>query len=376
MSKVDVLVVDDSALMRKMISEIISSHPFINPKDTAINGKVALNKLKRDPNFDVILLDIEMPEMDGLQFLEEFQKLNLDIPVIVVSSFAKRGAEITMRALSLGAKDFVTKPSGPISLDIEKVKNDVIEKVLVWGLNRKKIRESMPSVHIAENLKLVEEKPVEFTSPPIEEVVRRKKIKPKVIGIGISTGGPPAIRKMLAKIRGDFPVGIVIAQHMPENFTAEFAKSLASSFPHLDIREAKDYDTVIPGRVIIAKGGKHITVNEVEGKVFVRIVEDSSYSFRPSADLLFESIATNIGKDAIGIIMTGMGSDGAKGLKKLHDVGGITIAQDEKSSTIFGMPKSAIKAGAVDFVWSLDEMVPNLYNLLAALGFEPRTQGL
>lgn len=370
------LIVDDSALMRKMISEIIGSHPFINPKDTAINGKVALNKLKKDPNFDVILLDIEMPEMDGLQFLEEFQKLNLDIPVIVVSSFAKRGAEITMRALSLGAKDFVTKPSGPISLDIEKVKNDVIERVLVWGLNRKKIRESMPSVHIAENLKLVEEKPVEFNSPPIEEVVRRKKIKPKVIGIGISTGGPPAIRKMLAKIRGDFPVGIVIAQHMPENFTAEFAKSLASSFPHLDIREAKDYDTVIPGRVIIAKGGKHITVNEVEGKVFVRIVEDSSYSFRPSADLLFESIATNIGKDAIGIIMTGMGSDGAKGLKKLHDVGGITIAQDEKSSTIFGMPKSAIKAGAVDFVWSLDGIVPNLYNLLAALGFEPRTQGL
>lgn len=376
MSKVDVLVVDDSALMRKMISELIGSHPFINPKDTAINGKVALNKLKKDHNYDVILLDIEMPEMDGLQFLEEFSKLNLDIPVIVVSSFAKRGAEITMKALSLGAKDFVTKPSGPISLDIEKVRNEIIEKVLVWGLNRKKVREPLPNVQIAENLKLVEERPVEFISPPIEEVVLTKRIRPKVIGIGISTGGPPAIRKMLSQIGNDFPVGIVIAQHMPENFTAEFAKSLASSFPHLDIREARDYDAVVPGRVLIAKGGKHITVHEVEGKVFVRIVEDDSYSFRPSADLLFDSIATNIGKDAIGIVMTGMGSDGAKGLKRLHDTGAITIAQDEKSSTIFGMPKSAIKAAAVDFVWSLDEMVPNLYTLLAALGFEPRTQGL
>ena len=376
MDKIDVLVVDDSALMRKMISEILSSHPFINPKDTAINGKIALNKLKKDRSYDVILLDIEMPEMDGLQFLEELPKLNVDIPVIVVSSFAKRGAEITMKALNLGAKDFVTKPSGPISMDIGKVRNEIVEKVLVWGLNAKKTKEAIPSIHIEDSFKLVEQKPLEFVSLPIEEVVSRKRIKPKVIGIGISTGGPPAIRRMLSQIRKDFPIGIVIAQHMPENFTSEFANSLLASFPDLDIREAKDYDTIIPGRVLIAKGGKHITVNEVEGKVFVRIVEDDNLSFKPSADLLFESMAVNIGRDAIGIIMTGMGSDGAKGLKKLYNKGAITIAQDEKSSVIFGMPKSAIKEGAVDFVWSLDEMVSNLYALLAALGFEPRTQGL
>lgn len=364
MSKIDVLVVDDSALMRKMISDILSSHPMINPKDTAINGKVALNKLKKN-TYDVILLDIEMPDMDGIQFLEEYAKLNIDLPVIILSSFAKRGAEITIKALSLGAKDFITKPSGPISMDIEKVRNEILEKVLVWGMKRtSSIRQA---VEITPSLAVVESKPITFENPPISEVVSKKRIKPKLIAIGISTGGPQTIRKFLSSIGNQLPIGIVIAQHMPEFFTAEFAKSLSNAYPHFSVVESKDFELVLPNKIIVARGGKHIVVGLMEGKVFVRNVDDGRFSFRPSVDLLFDSIAENIGKDAIAIIMTGMGSDGSKGLKKLHDAGAITIAQGEKSSVIFGMPKSAIKNGAVDFVWEIEEMGKNLNHLLSLL---------
>lgn len=364
MKKIDVLVVDDSALMRKMVSEILATHPLINPKDTAINGKIALNKVLKN-DYDIILLDIEMPEMDGLQFLEEFSKVGKDIPVVILSSFAKRGAEITIKALSMGAKDFVTKPSGPISMDIAKVKNEIFEKVLVWGLKRSEKVKS--SVDITESFSVVESSPVSFVNPPISDLASKKPIKPKFMAIGISTGGPPAIRKLLSGIDKDFPLGIVIAQHMPEFFTQEFAKSLSVSYPYLNIVESRDFDLISPGKVIIAKGGKHIIVNSSEGKCFVRVIEDNRFVFKPSVDLLFDSIAENVGKDVIGIIMTGMGSDGAKGLKKLHDKGAITIAQGEKSCTIFGMPKSAIKLGAVDFVWELDEMVGNIKHLLSFL---------
>ncbi|MCX8029490.1 MAG: chemotaxis-specific protein-glutamate methyltransferase CheB [Brevinematales bacterium] len=365
MDKIEVLVVDDSALMRKMISDILSSHPMIEAKDTAINGKVALNKLKKN-TYDVILLDIEMPEMDGLQFLDEYIKLGINTPVIILSSFAKRGAEVTIKALSLGAKDFITKPSGPISIDIEKVKNQILEKVLVWGLKSPRNTKT-EDVEITPNLSIVETKHVEFRNPSIREVVAKKNILPKVLGIGISTGGPPTIRKFLSSLGNNFPLGIVIAQHMPEFFTSEFAKSLELSFPHFTIVESKEYDIVVPGKIIIAKGGKHIIIDSKDNRVFTRTVDDDRFIFRPSVDMLFESMANSLGRNAIGIIMTGMGSDGAKGLKKLHDAGAITIAQGEKSSVIFGMPKSAIKMSAVDFVWELDEMGQNLNQLLSLL---------
>lgn len=364
MDKINVLVVDDSALMRKMISEILSIHPLINPKDTAINGKIALNKLKKD-TFDIVLLDIEMPEMDGIQFLEEYSKLNLGVPVVILSSFARRGAEITMKALSLGAKDFITKPSGPISMDIEKVKNEIIEKVLVWALRN---RGNSPVNNNTSTLIKEREifKPIKFDNPLITEVVSKKSINPRLIAIGVSTGGPSAIRQLLSEVDKDFP-GIVIAQHMPEFFTAEFAKSLSNSFTDLTIVEARDFDLVVPGKVIIAKGGKHLEVHLKENKLFVKIVENDKLNFKPSVDLLFESIARNVGKDAIGIIMTGMGSDGARGLKELRDKGAITIAQGEKSCVIFGMPRSAIEREAVDFVWELEEMGQNLKTLLNLL---------
>lgn len=369
MKKIEVLVVDDSALMRKMVSDILSSHPMIHPKDTAINGKVALNKIMKN-DYDIILLDIEMPEMDGIQFLEEYSKVGKNIPVIILSSFAKRGAEITIKALSLGAKDFITKPSGPISMDINKVRNEILEKVLIWGIRRSvEVKESgvKGSVSVDENLNIVKEEKIVFNNPSIYEVVSKKKIFPKLLAIGISTGGPPALRKLLSELDNDFPLGIVIAQHMPELFTAEFAKSLSEFLRNFTVVEAKDFESIVPGKVIIAKGGKHTIVDKKNGECFVRVIEDDRFVFKPSCDLLFDSIAYSVGKDAIGVIMTGMGSDGARGLKKLHDVGGITIAQDEESSTIFGMPKSAIKIGAVDFVWGLNEMALNLKKIVSLL---------
>ncbi len=367
---IDVLIVDDSALMRKMVSEFLDSVEGINPKATAINGKFALERLKKD-TFDVIILDLEMPEVDGIAFLEEFRKLDMDIPVIILSSFAKKGAEITFKALSLGAKDFITKPSGPISLDLEKVRNQIIEKVLLWGTKKKEKRSDF-EISVSDNKVIIStpEEKITFKNPPIYEVATLKKITPEIVAIGISTGGPPALRKFFSDLNPDFPLGIIVAQHMPELFTKEFANSLQRSFPHFEIIEGSDYDEIKKGRIIISPGGKHTIVDKIENKLVIRVLPPDSYksSFRPSVDFLFESLEKAVGPNGIGIIMTGMGADGAKGLKKWHNTGAITIAQDEESSTIFGMPKSALKLGAVDFTWNLSEMAENLSTLIRYLG--------
>lgn len=368
-TKIDVLIVDDSALMRKMISDFLFSHPSINPKATALNGRFALDRLKKD-KFDVILLDLEMPEVDGISFLEEFAKNGIDIPVIILSSFAKKGAEITMKALSLGAKDFITKPSGPISTDLGKVKNQIIEKTLIWGTYKKRKSSNFEVLPTLEKVE-VKAEILEFSNPPIYEIATKKSINPKLLVIGVSTGGPAALRTLLFNLGDNFPIGIVIAQHMPEFFTKEFANSLDNFLHHFDVVEASSFDEVKKGRILIAPGGRHIKVSsQPDGKVFVEIISAEKYNspFRPSVDLLFESTASGVGKDVIGIIMTGMGSDGSRGLKKLHDVGAITIAQDELSCVIFSMPKNAIKVGAVDFVWSLGEISENLKMLLRYLG--------
>jgi two-component system chemotaxis response regulator CheB len=355
--EISVLVVDDSALMRNLISRMIEDTPGLTVAEKAMNGQFALQKIPR-VNPDVIVLDLEMPEMNGIEFLKERKKLGIDIPVVILSSIAAKGAEVTMEALSLGASDFVQKPSGSISEDIHVVRDNVVGKLLGYGgayrrLKGKKVltpseydakTPSAKSSDIAVHFKLAAAAPITPASPPAQV---RKPGKTEIIAIGISTGGPDALRVVFSKLDPDLSVPIVVVQHMPAGFTNEFAKSLDRICP-LEVKEAEDGDEIRPGRIIIAQGNKHL---EVEKKPFSQVVRLSDAPLvsghRPSADVLFASVAMNYSNNALGVIMTGMGRDGAQHLGTMYKEGGMTLGQDEQSAVVYGMPRVAYELGHV-----------------------------
>ncbi len=370
---IKVLVVDDSALMRKLISQMVEEHPSIKVVGTAINGRFALEKIpKLKP--DVILLDLEMPEMNGIEFLKELRKTDWSkfVSVVIVSSLARKGSEITMEALSLGADDFVSKPSGNISLDINLVRDELIEKVIVYGTKVKRRKASMgveePKGQIPIPDKIdTEIKPAkkfvfshheESVEIPdyieAEHLAKKKHINPYAVLIGISTGGPNALREILPVFPQDFPLPILVVQHMPPGFTREFAKSL-NSVCYLEVKEAEDEDLIKRGRILVAPGGKQMKIRKIQTINIVNITNDPPMNgHKPSVDYMYFSAAEAWGRNVIAVIMTGMGKDGAKGMKKLHDLGAITVAQDRETSVVWGMPKSAVKLKGVDVVLPLN----------------------
>jgi len=345
MKKVRVLVVDDSALMRKVIPRMLGADPEIEIVGTAMDGVFALTKIK-DLKPDVITLDMNMPRMDGIETLRHIVE-DFGIPTIVVSSLAKRDAELTFRALDIGAFDFVTKPQNAISVHIEEIDSELIEKVKAAAKSpvaRLRIRKERP---LARN---ESKKAPASTSPD------------KVLAIGISTGGPNALSYLLPGLPQDFPAAIVIVQHMPAGFTEMFATRLNASCA-IEVKEAKDGDLALPGRALIAPGDRHIRIKrQALGTIAILSNAPSVNGHRPSADVLFHSVALEYGKDATGLIMTGMGSDGAEGIGEIMGHGGFTIAQDEKSSVVFGMPKAAIDRKYVRQVVSLEDMGDFLIN--------------
>lgn len=365
MEQIDVLIVDDSALVRQLLTEILKEQPLINRIDTAINGYFALKRLEKR-SYDVILLDIEMPQMNGLEFLEEYNKRGYDIPVIIVSSYTKKGSEITIKALQLNAKDFIEKPGGPITNELEKIKTELIQKILFWGLKHKQKSIETTKKYLSEEiLEEIQPETIEFTNPTIDELLKEKLIYPKALLIGASTGGPKALKTVLSGLSHNFPLPIFIVQHMPPNFTREFAENLNSSIPHLEIKEAEGMEKPRAGLVLIAPGGKHL---KLEGNVneFFAVVDTETppvNGHKPSVDVLFSSASEVLKKHAIAVILTGMGKDGAMGMKKLREKGAITIAQSERTCVVFGMPKQAIKLGAVDLVLDLEE-IPKYINLI------------
>lgn len=349
---VSVLVVDDSALMRNLISKIVEATPGLVVADKAMNGVFALQKIPRcDP--DVIVLDLEMPEMNGIEFLKERQRLGIDVPVVILSSLAKKGAQVTMEALALGAADFITKPSGSTSSDIHTVAGELARLLLAHGAQHRRQRgkdflryefeaperlfEPAPLLDASAKSKPKAEAPKPLRQPgPIE-----------VIAIGISTGGPNALREVFSRIAPDLSQPIVVVQHMPPGFTEEFAKSLDRICP-LDVKEAADGDLVRSGRILIAPGDKHLLVEKRSLGAVARLSDLPPVNgHRPSADVLFESVAKNYGNRAMGVIMTGMGRDGARELGSIYREGGITLGQDEASSVVYGMPKAAFEMGHV-----------------------------
>ena len=344
-NRVRVLVVDDSALMRKLIPQILERDPSIEVVGTAMDGSFGLRKLE-ELRPDVITMDLDMPRVDGMEMLRQIARKSR-VPVIVVSSLSTVGASLTFKALALGAFDFVTKPRSAMHADLEEIAADLVSKVKVAaqvGLKR-------PDASFPEVTKRVK-----------KQLPRNRKHAEKIIAIGISTGGPNALQYVLAQVPATLPASIVVVQHMPEGFTELFARRLDDCCA-MEVKEAQNGDILYAGRVLIAPGNKHLKVRRTTlGDVATLSDEPKCNGHRPSADILFRSVA-GFGSDAIGVIMTGMGEDGADALGEIKNAGGITLAQDERSCVVFGMPKTAIERGNVMRVVPLDSIAGALISL-------------
>ena len=344
------MVVDDSAMMRNLVGKIIDADNACEVVGKAMNGDFALRKLD-SAKPEVIVLDLEMPEMNGIEFLQERRKRKIDIPVIVLSSIAERGAKVTMDALSLGASDFILKPSGSVSTDIHKVADQLTELVRSLGTeyrlrHRTAARAEATTPRPAAKAAAPRREPAKPSSPAVPP----PGVTPgpiKIVAIGISTGGPNALRKVFALIPASLPVPIVVVQHMPPGFTTEFAKSLDRVCP-MAVSEVSDGDRMEAGHIYIAPGDRHITVVRNGAFGTLRVNEDPPRNgHRPSADVLFQSVAQQFANHTLGVIMTGMGKDGAEELGNIIRKGGMTVGQDEETSVVYGMPKVAFELGHV-----------------------------
>jgi two-component system chemotaxis response regulator CheB len=348
--KIKVLIVDDSALIRSVMSEIIGSQSDMEVVGVAPDPLVAREMIKR-LNPDVLTLDVEMPKMDGLDFLEKLMRLR-PMPVLMVSSLTERGSEITMRALELGAVDFVTKPKLSIQSGMREYTELISDKIRAAAKARIKPRTLQAA-----------------GKPPgaLPQIRNPLTSSEKLIIIGASTGGTEAIREFLMQMPSDCP-GILIAQHMPEGFTTSFARRL-DSLCKISVREAAGDERVLPGHAYIAPGHSHLLLAR-SGANYVTRVEQSApvNRHRPSVDVLFRSAALAAGKNAVGVILTGMGKDGALGMVEMKTAGAHNFAQDEASCVVFGMPREAIALGAVHEVGPLGALPGMVLGYLATHG--------
>ncbi|WP_409292310.1 chemotaxis response regulator protein-glutamate methylesterase [Peribacillus sp. SCS-37] len=355
MEPIKVLVVDDSAFMRKLITGFLEEDPRTMVAGTARNGKEALQKVK-ELKPDVVTLDIEMPLMDGLEALKMIMEA-CPVPCIMLSSTTTAGADNTMKAIELGAFDFVPKPSGPISLDLEKVKCSLLDKVA--EASRMDVKQLMRA-RARGRRQMLYPMPQTNGMPEIDKNFAGIK---KVICIGTSTGGPGALQHVLSSLPEDIGVPILIVQHMPEGFTASLAKRL-NTLSRIIVKEAEDGELLLKGTAYIAPGGFHLKVRKA-GLSLAAVLsrEKPRQGHRPSVDVLFESLAEQQDYAKIAVIMTGMGHDGSKGLKALKTSGRLmAIAESKESSVVFGMPKAAIATGLVDRVENVDNIASAVIN--------------
>jgi two-component system chemotaxis response regulator CheB len=340
---IKVLIVDDSAVVRKILSEELGKYKDIEIIGTAVDPYVARDKIvKLHP--DVITLDLEMPRMDGLSFLAKLMK-HYPIPVVVLSSLTPKNSELAMKALELGAVEVLGKPGTAYSTqNVSQSLARAIRAASVAQIQRTPQNSASPGVSIN-------------TSTLLTSTTH------KVIAIGASTGGTRAIEVVLSDMPASSP-GTVIVQHMPEHFTSSFAKRL-NELCQMEVREARDNDPVVTGVALIAPGNHHMLLHRSGGNYLVKLKDGPMVHYqRPSVDVLFQSVATQAGKNAIGVILTGMGADGAKGLLAMKEKGAYTMAQNEESCVVFGMPKEAIKMGAVDKIVALPDVSRSIIQAL------------
>lgn len=354
------LVIDDTIVYRKIVGDVLKEIDGVEVVGSANNGKIALSKIASlQP--DLITLDIEMPEVNGIEVLQELKKMENPPVVIMLSTLTQQGSEMTIKALELGAFDFIAKPSeGKMAENMQKVKDAILP--IVDALKRRretrlKIRNKL--------LSSKEKGPANYQPKSRPAPIAPKNVvrsKAEVIGIGISTGGPNALTKMIPMLPGDLKAAILIVQHMPPMFTASLANSLNNKAA-LEVREAKDGDIVDPGVILIAPGGKQMKIvagaDGVSRKI--KITDDPpENSCKPSADYLFRSIAQHYVGRSTGVIMTGMGSDGSKGLVQMKNNGSMIIAQNEETCTVYGMPKEPIETGVADIIVPLENIADEI----------------
>ncbi len=348
--KIRVLIVDDSALVRRILTELLGADPDIEVVGTAADPLMARERIKQ-LNPDVLTLDVEMPKMDGVTFLANLMRLR-PMPVVMVSSLTRDGAEVTLRALELGAVDFVSKPRIDVAHTLSDYAEEIVAKIKVAAGARPLKHAAAP---LADTLGAI---PPKLSA----DAVLRKTLPTghlqtteRIIAIGASTGGTEAIREVLVRMPADAP-GIVITQHIPEAFSGPFARRL-DGLCAMTVREAADGEHILSGHAYIAPGDRHLLVERDGARYLCRLNDGPPVNrHRPSVDVLFRSVAQNVGPNAIGAILTGMGDDGAEGLKEMRAAGAATLAQDEKTSVVWGMPGAAVRRAAVDEVIGIESM--------------------
>ena len=351
MAKTRVIVVDDSALVRSLLTEIINRQPDMVCIGAAADPLVA-REMIRELNPDVITLDVEMPRMDGIDFLSKLMRLR-PMPVVMVSTLTERGAEVTMKALELGAVDFVAKPKIGIADGLRLLAEDITDKVRI--ASKATIRKHHAPAPAAPGAPAA-------AKPAVPASVGRLSTE-KIIFIGASTGGTEATKEVLVNLPPDCPA-VVITQHMPPGFTKSYAARL-DGLCRISVKEAQDGERILPGHAYIAPGGLHLSVERSGANYIARVQEGEPVNrHRPSVEVLFKSAARVVGPNALGIMLTGMGADGAKAMKELRDAGSYNYVQDEASCVVFGMPREAINAGAAHEVLPLTQIAPKLIERL------------
>lgn len=342
--KINVLVVDDSAYMRKVISDMLQSDGNIFVVDTARDGLDAIEKIKKW-NPHVVTMDVEMPRLDGLSALQRIMR-ECPTPVIMLSSLTLEGSDTTIRALTMGAVDFIPKPSGAISLDIQKVKEELIVKIKVAA--RAHVL-STPGIIVS---------PVVKPTPPAAGV---STVPTKLVVIGSSTGGPNALQQVVPRLPGNLPAAVLVVQHMPPGFTKSLAQRLNDT-SQLEVVEAREGDVLNCQKVYIAPGGYHMFLH---ARTIIGLNQDPPvHSVRPSVDVTLESVVNFYGSQIIGVILTGMGYDGSKGMAMVKKAGGKTIAQNEETCVVYGMPRVVVEMGKADKVLPVQEIADEIVNMV------------
>ncbi len=379
MSLIRVMVVDDSVVVRKIVTQVINNTQDMEVVGSAANGKIALTKIAQ-LNPDILTLDVEMPEMDGLETIREIRKTYLKLPVVMFSTLTEKGGLITLEALSAGASDYATKPTQTHGLKeaMEHISTDLVPKLRALVKHSKNV--DLQRTNIVASKIFKPEKDQSFrpigkdASEGFEPLLGGSdsiRLAPKylptpsinIIAIGVSTGGPNALGELLPKLPKDFEIPIVIVQHMPPMFTRLLAERLDKKC-ELEIREAQAGISIKPGRILIAPGGLHLGLKSVGSQVQTVLLESPpENSCRPSVDVLFRSVAALYGQNSLGVVLTGMGQDGLRGARNIYEAGGMVLAQDAETSVVWGMPGYVAKAGIACGVMSLENIAKELIKL-------------
>ena len=361
---IKVVVVDDSAFMRKALAAMLGKDPEIEVVATARDGEEGLEMIRRHQP-DVVTMDIEMPRMDGLTALRHVM-MEMPRPVLMVSSLTTEGAEATLKAMELGAVDFIPKQLSKVSLDIVKIEDELRAKVKTIARRRMS--------HLARAPLAGRSRPAPSAATGGVPAAGERPARPArpsgaqcrdLVAIGVSTGGPPAVQKMLSALPQDFPAGILIAQHMPAAFTGPFAKRL-DGVCRITVKEAEDGERLQHGVAYVAPGGRHLRIDQKVSRIDVRVVDEPREAlYKPSASVLFDAVAAGVGRRALGVVLTGMGSDGLEGMRALKAKGGRALAQSDSTCVVYGMPKAIVDAGLADEIVDIDDMgeaiLQNLY---------------